>query len=153
MSNKIMSENMSMFRASFLPLRSNVKLCLVRRPNLLQMEIKVSSATIDPHAIFFSLPSAEQHQIFNIKMLMILFLCLASPTQEEKKSPLVKQTPVQGQDKHPKMRKRRGFLERYTDMVPEPCVRTSIIALLSFFSLLKCTCITLYLFMLTFLSG
>ncbi|XP_035493416.2 A-kinase anchor protein 8-like [Scophthalmus maximus] len=31
--------------------------------------------------------------------------------EEEKRSP-GKQTPVQGQDKHPKMRKRRGFLER-----------------------------------------
>ncbi|XP_069386144.1 A-kinase anchor protein 8-like isoform X2 [Paralichthys olivaceus] len=36
----------------------------------------------------------------------------ASPKQEEKKKPQGKQTPVQGQDKHPKMRKRRGFLER-----------------------------------------
>lgn len=35
-----------------------------------------------------------------------------SPQQEEKKMPQVKQTPVQGQEKHPKMRKRRGFLER-----------------------------------------
>lgn len=142
---------MSAFRASSLLLSTNIKLFLVRRPNLWQMEIKVSSATIDPRVIFShdTLPSAEQHQIFNINMLMILFLCLASPTQEEKKSPLVKQTPVQGQDKHPKMRKRRGFLERYTDMVPEPCARTSIIALLSFF-LIKCTCITLYLFYAVF---
>uniref|UniRef100_A0A3P8SMU7 A kinase (PRKA) anchor protein 8-like n=1 Tax=Amphiprion percula TaxID=161767 RepID=A0A3P8SMU7_AMPPE len=36
----------------------------------------------------------------------------ASPKQEDKKKPQGKQTPVQGQDKHPKMRKRRGFLER-----------------------------------------
>ncbi|XP_032384612.1 A-kinase anchor protein 8-like isoform X2 [Etheostoma spectabile] len=36
----------------------------------------------------------------------------ASPKQEEKKSPQGKQTPTQSQDKHPKMRKRRGFLER-----------------------------------------
>lgn len=36
----------------------------------------------------------------------------ASPKQEEKKSPQGKQTPSQIQDKHPKMRKRRGFLER-----------------------------------------
>ncbi|XP_054865703.1 A-kinase anchor protein 8-like isoform X2 [Amphiprion ocellaris] len=35
-----------------------------------------------------------------------------SPKQEDKKKPQGKQTPVQGQDKHPKMRKRRGFLER-----------------------------------------
>ncbi|XP_062243572.1 A-kinase anchor protein 8-like isoform X2 [Platichthys flesus] len=32
--------------------------------------------------------------------------------QEEKKKPQGKQSPVQAQDKHPKMRKRRGFLER-----------------------------------------
>ncbi|KAM4583847.1 A-kinase anchor protein 8-like [Odontesthes bonariensis] len=36
----------------------------------------------------------------------------ASPKQDEKKKPQGKQTPVQGQEKHPKMRKRRGFLER-----------------------------------------
>ncbi|XP_033480540.2 A-kinase anchor protein 8-like [Epinephelus lanceolatus] len=36
----------------------------------------------------------------------------ASPKQEEKKSPQGKQTPTPGQEKHPKMRKRRGFLER-----------------------------------------
>uniref|UniRef100_A0A665SUN6 A-kinase anchor protein 8-like n=1 Tax=Echeneis naucrates TaxID=173247 RepID=A0A665SUN6_ECHNA len=36
----------------------------------------------------------------------------AAPKQEEKKKPLGKQTSNQGQDKHPKMRKRRGFLER-----------------------------------------
>ncbi|XP_029284144.1 A-kinase anchor protein 8-like [Cottoperca gobio] len=36
----------------------------------------------------------------------------ASPKQEEKKSPPGKQTPPPSQDKHPKMRKRRGFLER-----------------------------------------
>ncbi|XP_034440121.1 A-kinase anchor protein 8-like isoform X6 [Hippoglossus hippoglossus] len=36
----------------------------------------------------------------------------ASPKQEEKKKQQGKQSPVQGQDKHPKMRKRRGFLER-----------------------------------------
>lgn len=36
----------------------------------------------------------------------------ASPTQEEKKSPQGKQTSTPVQDKHPKMRKRRGFLER-----------------------------------------
>lgn len=41
---------------------------------------------------------------------------LASPKQEEKKSPQGKQTPSQGQDKHPKMRKRRGFLERWEDI-------------------------------------
>ncbi|KAM8773309.1 A-kinase anchor protein 8-like [Acanthopagrus schlegelii] len=35
-----------------------------------------------------------------------------TPKQDEKKSPQGKQTPTQGQDKHPKMRKRRGFLER-----------------------------------------
>uniref|UniRef100_A0A3Q3K4B9 C2H2 AKAP95-type domain-containing protein n=1 Tax=Monopterus albus TaxID=43700 RepID=A0A3Q3K4B9_MONAL len=32
--------------------------------------------------------------------------------QEDKKKPQGKQPPAQGQDKHPKMRKRRGFLER-----------------------------------------
>ncbi|KAM7009247.1 A-kinase anchor protein 8-like isoform 1-T1 [Tautogolabrus adspersus] len=36
----------------------------------------------------------------------------ASSKQEEKKSPQGKQTSTPGQDKHPKMRKRRGFLER-----------------------------------------
>ncbi|XP_044043475.1 A-kinase anchor protein 8-like isoform X1 [Siniperca chuatsi] len=36
----------------------------------------------------------------------------ASPKQDEKRSPQGKQTPAPGQDKHPKMRKRRGFLER-----------------------------------------
>jgi len=32
--------------------------------------------------------------------------------QEDKRSPQDKRTPPQSQDKHPKMRKRRGFLER-----------------------------------------
>ncbi|XP_059189194.1 A-kinase anchor protein 8-like [Centropristis striata] len=36
----------------------------------------------------------------------------ASPKQEEKKSPQGKQTLTPGQEKHPKARKRRGFLER-----------------------------------------
>ncbi|XP_028270959.1 A-kinase anchor protein 8-like [Parambassis ranga] len=36
----------------------------------------------------------------------------ATPKQEEKKKMQGKQNPAQGQDKHPKMRKRRGFLER-----------------------------------------
>uniref|UniRef100_A0AAQ6ITU5 C2H2 AKAP95-type domain-containing protein n=1 Tax=Anabas testudineus TaxID=64144 RepID=A0AAQ6ITU5_ANATE len=36
----------------------------------------------------------------------------AAAKQEEKKQPQGKQTPAQGQDKHPKMRKRKGFLER-----------------------------------------
>ncbi|KAI4785829.1 hypothetical protein KUCAC02_037527 [Chaenocephalus aceratus] len=36
----------------------------------------------------------------------------ASPEQKEEKSPAGKQSPSPGQDKHPKMRKRRGFLER-----------------------------------------
>ncbi|XP_005461717.2 A-kinase anchor protein 8-like [Oreochromis niloticus] len=36
----------------------------------------------------------------------------AASKLEEKKKPQGKQTPPQGQDRHPKMRKRRGFLER-----------------------------------------
>lgn len=36
----------------------------------------------------------------------------AASKLEEKKKPQGKQTPAQGQDRHPKMRKRRGFLER-----------------------------------------
>ncbi|KAM9770894.1 A-kinase anchor protein 8-like isoform 1-T1 [Menidia menidia] len=35
-----------------------------------------------------------------------------TPKQDEKKKPLGRQIPGQGQEKHPKMRKRRGFLER-----------------------------------------
>lgn len=66
-------------------------------------------------------PVSLRNQLFiNRYPLMDILACLtsallhlASPKQEEKKSPQGKQTPAQGQDKHPKMRKRRGFLERW----------------------------------------
>lgn len=57
------------------------------------------------------------HQFLNL-CCRLLPACSASPAQEEKKVPPVKQAAAQGQDKHPKMRKRRGFLERYVDTSP-----------------------------------